>query len=257
MAADHILFVKEAPLAWITFNRPEKRNALTFPMWDRLGEICGEVAADASVRVLILQGSGGEAFVSGTDIDQFRNLSTAEQALGYEERLESVFSALENLPVPTIAKIEGYATGGGLAIALVCDLRLCAPNARFGAPIARTLGNCLSITLCGRLVETIGAARAKELIYTARLADANEALQLGLVNEVSQRLEDRVKEVARTIAANAPLTLRATKAAIRRVQQFGRPPADQEPILQCYLSEDFKEGVAAFLEKRRPNWQGK
>ncbi len=257
MGADHTLFEKDPPLAQITFNRPEKRNALTFPMWDRLGEICDEVAADSSVRVLILRGAGGEAFVSGTDIDQFRDLSTAEDALGYESRLESVFSALEKLPIPTIASIEGYATGGGLAIALVCDLRFCSPNARFGAPIARTLGNCLSTTLCARLVETIGAARAKELIYTARLAGADEALHLGLVNEVSERLDDRVKEVARTIAANAPLTLRATKAAIRQVQQSVRPPADEQLILQCYLSEDFKEGVAAFLEKRRPNWRGK
>ncbi len=242
-------------IGFITLNRPAARNALTFAMYEALAAI----AADpGEARALIITGMGDKAFAAGTDIGQFRAFASAGDAIAYEARLDRVLGALERCPVPTIAAIAGACTGGGAGIAAACDLRLCAANARFGFPIARTLGNCLSMANVARLSALIGPARVTEMIFTARLLSAQEALAAGLVSEVVEdhaALMIRAGALARQVAANAPLTLRATKEALRRLRD--NLPPDEDLIRLCYTSEDFREGMEAFLGKRAPVWKGR
>ena len=184
MSKDEILFeIGDDGIAWLTFNRPEARNAMTFGMYQRLGEICR--APDPRMKVLILRGAGDKAFVSGTDIAQFRAFNTPKHALDYEATMDAVFDALEDVPVPTIAAIQGACTGGGAGIAAACDLRLGAPSAKFGFPIARTLGNTLSMRNHARLAALIGVARTKDILFLARLMDAQEMRAIGLLNEIT------------------------------------------------------------------------
>ncbi|HEY0422199.1 MAG TPA: enoyl-CoA hydratase/isomerase family protein, partial [Rhodopila sp.] len=251
---DEILYNRRDGIGTITFNRPQARNALTFPMYERLAEI----AADpGGVRAVIITGSGEKAFAAGTDINQFRDFSSADDALAYEARIDRVLGAIERCPVPTIAAIAGACTGGGAAIAAACDLRIAAANARFGFPIARTLGNCLSMSNLVRLSALVGSARVIEMIFTARLYSAAEALSAGLVTEVlpdQQGLETRALELGNLLAGHAPLTMRATKEALRRMRDH--LPPDEDLIRLCYTSQDFKEGMDAFLTKRPPAWRG-
>ena len=261
MPTSHVLFDTDGPLAVLTFNRPEARNAMTWEMYQALVDACEWVDASADVRVFVLRGAGGKAFVAGTDIGQFKTFASPGDGVAYERRLDEVIDRLERVGKPTIAQIEGVAAGGGCAIALACDLRYCTPDSTFGVPIARTLGNCLSIANHARLLDLVGPARVKELLFTGRLLDAQEAASLGLVNGVvaPDALERRVREVADTIAANAPLTITATKEIVRRIQESRRldPQAGRDLITMCYTSEDFKEGVDAFLGKRPPKWKGR
>ncbi len=253
---DELLFEAADGIARITFNRPEQRNALTWAMYDGLVEAIRRVDADSGMRALILTGAGGKAFAAGTDIAQFRAFDGPADAIGYEERIDAVLNVLEACRVPTIAAIQGACIGGGAAIAACCDLRIAGAGVRFGFPIARTLGNCLSMANLARLSALIGAARVKELIFTARLIEAEEALRIGLVGEVvaAEALAARADELARTIAGHAPLTLRSTKMALHKLQ--GRVAEDEALILMCYQSADFREGMEAFLAKRAPQFQG-
>lgn len=245
-------------IAIVTFNRPEARNAMTYEMYEQLRQICADAGTDPSLRVLVLTGAGGKAFASGTDIAQFKSFTTAEHALGYEARISGVLTAIENCPVPTIAAIPGACTGGGAGIAACCDIRIAASNLRFGIPIARTLGNTLSLENYARLVGLLGPARVKDIIFTARLIEAEEARSIGLISEIvaPDMLRQRALELAAQIAGHAPLTLRAAKKALALL----RPEVSQEEAdalnLSCYLSEDFQEGVDAFLAKRPPQWKG-
>jgi enoyl-CoA hydratase/carnithine racemase len=257
--SEEILYAVSEGVGRITFNRPEARNAFTFKMYERLAEICREASADSSVRVLVLTGADEKAFAAGTDISEFRKFSGAQDALDYEVRITSLLDGLEKIPIPTIAAIAGACTGGGTTIASCCDIRIGAANLRFGVPIARTLGNCLAMSNYARLAALIGYARLKEIIFTARLIDAAEARAIGLLSEVLPdyvSLQARAAELARTVAANAPLTLRATKEALRRIKEKMTPEEDDSMILQCYLSRDFREGLDAFLHKRPPKWTG-
>jgi enoyl-CoA hydratase len=258
--ADELLYEVRDEIGYITFNRPQARNAMTFAMYERLAEICAEVDETRSVKALVLTGAGGKAFAAGTDISQFRTFKTPEDALGYESRIDRVLGTLERCRVPTIAAIPGACTGGGLGIATRCDLRIAASNARFGFPIARTLGNCLSMGNYARLAALIGPARVKDLIFTARLVEAREAQAIGLITEVVEdpaMLMPRAEEVARLVAGHAPLTLQATKEAMRRLIPELPREEGRDLILMCYMSEDFREGMDAFLNKRTPQWKGR
>ncbi len=257
---DELLYEVRDGIGRITFNRPAQRNALTFAMYERVAEICAEVRTGGDVRALILTGAGEKAFAAGTDIGQFRAFTRPEDAVEYEARLDRVLDVLERCPVPTIAAIAGACTGGGAGIAASCDLRIAARGARFGFPIARTLGNCLSMANYARLAELIGPARATEIIFTARLVEAEEARAIGLVSEVlddAAALAARADELARLVAGHAPLTLRATKEALRRLRGGGVGEEEgRDLILMCYMSRDFREGMEAFLGKRAPVWRG-
>lgn len=258
--SDDILFERlEGGIARVTFNRPQARNAFTFAMYERLGAFCQEVAEDKSVRAVILTGAGDKAFAAGTDINQFRAFKTPEDAIQYEERIGRIVATLEGCPKPIIAAINGACTGGGGAIAASCDIRVGAAHSRFGFPIARTLGNILSMGAFSRLVALIGPSRTKEMIFTARLLDAQEAKEIGLLHEVVPEggdLAARALELARTIAGNAPLTLRATKEAIARLRPQISSEEGRDLVLMCYMSQDFREGMDAFLNKRQPQWKG-
>src|SRR4051794_11216292 len=249
---DELLYERNGAIAFLTFNRPQARNALTWAMYEGLYACCEHVDADDRVKVLILKGAGDKAFVAGTDISQFRAFSTPEDALQYESNNNKYASRLESVTKPVIAMIRGACTGGGAAFALCCDMRLATPDARFGVPISRTLGNILSMQNFVRLVSLIGAARTKELIFTARLVGADEAKSLGVYNEVvaAEDLEARTMELAEQIAGHAPLTLRAAKIAVQRIVNKMRLEETEDLVLMCYMSDDFKEGVAAFMEKR-------
>ena len=260
MSTSETLFDIEGAVAFLTFNRPEARNAMTWTMYDALAAACDRVDADPNLRVFVLRGAG-IAFVAGTDISQFSQFATRDDAIQYERRLDTIIDRLERVTIPTIAQVHGVAAGGGCAIALGCDLRVCTPDARFGVPVARTLGNCLSAANYTRIVDLIGPAKTKEMLFTGRLFDATEAAQLGLVTKMAESMSiDRVvRELAADLAANAPLTIRATKEAVRRIQERRRldQGAIDDLIAMCYLSEDFKEGVASFLAKRRPTFKGR
>lgn len=240
----------------ITFNRPKARNALTFDMYRGVANICQ--SPPDNVRAIIVVGAGGKAFAAGTDISLFRDFNSEQQAIDYEATMDEVLSQIEQCPVPTIAAITGACTGGGAVIASACDIRISDANLKFGFPIAKTLGNCLSAANLARLSALLGAGRVREIIFTARLIEADEAKQIGLVSEVIETTEwvlPRAKELAKTIADNAPLTLRATKELQRRIALT--EVEDEDWIVKCYTSEDFKEGLDAFLGKRKPNWKGK
>jgi enoyl-CoA hydratase len=254
-----LLHERKGDVAWITFNRPEARNALTFAMYEELARICEAANEDKALRVMVLRGAGDKAFAAGTDINQFRAFNTPQDSLDYEARIDRILTALEQCRVPTIAAISGACTGGGAAIAACCDLRVAARNAKIGFPIARTLGNCLSSASLSRLVALIGPARTKHLIFTARLVEADEALASGLVHELVDdvaALEKRAEELATLVAGHAPLTLRATKEGLRRLQQRLTREEAEDLILMCYTSADFREGMDAFLNKRPPRWRG-
>jgi enoyl-CoA hydratase/carnithine racemase len=251
---DELLYDTRDGIGHITLNRPQARNALTFPMYERLAEIA---AAPGDVRALVITGAGEKAFAAGTDINQFRAFNGAEDAMAYESRIDRVLGTLERCPVPTIAAISGACTGGGAGIAAACDLRIAAANARFGFPIARTLGNCLSMSNIARLSALVGPARVTEMIFTARLFSAEEALSAGLVTELlpdQPALIARAAELATLVAGHAPLTMRATREALRRLRD--NLPPDEDLIRLCYTSQDFREGMDAFLTKRTPVWRG-
>ena len=239
-------------------NRPEARNALTFEMYDRIAEICETPSEDGGVKALIITGAGERAFAAGTDMSLFRAFEKPEDALAYEARIERALTKIETSPVPTIAAISGACTGGGATIAIACDLRLATESAVFGFPVARTLGNCLSIANYARLVSMIGAGRVMDMVVTARLTDAETAHSIGLVSEVlldHDALMVRAHELARTISGHAPLTIQATKEALKRLREGRRD--DEDLVTRCYMSEDFREGMEAFLAKRKPNWKGR
>lgn len=243
---------------WITFNRPEARNALTFAMYEGLATLCREVPTDGSIRAVVIAGAGGKAFAAGTDMTLFRAFERAQDALDYETRIEAVLETIERCPLPTVAAITGACTGGGAAIAAVCDLRIASRDLKFGFPIARTLGNCLAAANLARLASLMGAGRVREMIFTARLIGAEEALGCGLISEVLEdeaALMARAAALADTLAQMAPLTLRATKEAMRRVAVATRVE-DADLIEMCYMSRDFRHGMEAFLAKEKPDWNG-
>jgi enoyl-CoA hydratase/carnithine racemase len=250
-------YERRGAAAWITADRPHAHNAFTFAMYEELHARCEAVDADPELRALVLRGAGVRAFVAGTDISEFRAFETGEDGVAYEHKIDRVVGRLETVGKPTVALVDGYAVGGGLALAAACDLRICTPEARFGMPIARTLGNCLSMENYARLTALIGPARVKELVFTARTFSAEEALAAGLATEVvaADAIEARVEELCETLAARAPLTLKVTKAALLRLRRAGLPDGD-DLIAEAYASEDFRRAVEAFFAKTPMDWRG-
>ena len=243
---------------WVTFNRPDARNAITFAMYEKLADICADMPTDGSVRAMVISGAGGKAFAAGTDMTQFRGFETEQDALDYEDEITRVLTAVDQCPVPTVAAIHGACTGGGASIAAACDIRITSAQLKFGFPIARTLGNCLNAGNLARLSELMGAGRVREMIFTARLMGADEALACGLVSEIlpdEDALLARATELANHLAGMAPLTLRATKEAMRR-NRNALAVEDDDLITMCYMSNDFKHGLEAFLAKQKPDWSG-
>ena len=246
----------EAGIARITFDRPAARNAMTWRMYDELAEACRLIDRDTSIRLAVLRGAGGKAFVAGTDIEQFRGFASGRDGLAYEERIDEYISALETLRVPSIAVVEGWAVGGGLAIANACDFRIAATGARFGAPIARTLGNCLSATNLRRLSATLGVAWVKRMLLAAETPTAEELAPLGYLTTVvpPAELNARVEELCARLLGHAPITMRATREMLRRLST--NPLADVSDLIeQCYGSEDFRTGVESFMKKITPEWR--
>lgn len=244
----------------VTFNRPQARNALTFEMYERLGDICATAPTDGSVAAIVITGSGEKAFAAGTDISLFRDFGTPEQGIDYEHKFAHCFTRIESCPVPTIAAISGACTGGGAGIAAVCDLRLASRSMKFGFPIARTLGNCLSTAALSRLKALLGEGRLVDIMLTSRLIEADEALAMGLVNEILDdpaALMDRAMALANQLKGHAPLTMRVTKELLRRLRDSAPKVEDDDLIGMIYSSADFREGLEAFLAKRKPEWQGR
>lgn len=247
-------------IGWLVFNRPGQRNALTFAMYREIARICEGIPEDGSVGALVLRGAGGRAFAAGTDMTEFRGFDTPQDAVDYEKTAEAVFTAIERCPVPTVAAIAGACTGGGGAIAACCDLRIADARLKFGFPIARTLGNCLSIANLARLSALMGQARLREMLFTARLIEAEEAWRIGLVSEIlpdADAVMARAAALAETLAGHAPLTLRATREGLRRLRLHGPGADDRDLVTMTYASADFREGMEAFLSKRKPSWSGR
>lgn len=260
MPDNELIQERRGSALWLTLNRPQARNALTFAMYDGLAEICSSVGADPEIRAIVITGAGEKAFAAGTDMKQFRAFATPQDALDYEHRMDVVLGAVEKCPVPTIAAISGACTGGGGGIAAACDIRIATADLKFGFPIARTLGNCLSIANLSRLAGLMGAGRVKEMIFTARLLGAEEAKAVGLIAEIvpdHAALIERAGELAHLMAAHAPITMRTTKEALRRLRAEGPQADDRDLVVEAYMSEDFKEGMEAFLGKRKPEWKGR
>ena len=260
---DEIIISVDQHIATVTLNRPEARNALTFGMYQALSDLCqqaGTAKDDRAIKAIVICGAGEKAFAAGTDIGQFTSFKTLQDGHDYEAQIESVIRSIETCRVPVIAALHGAVTGGGLVIAAAAHLRLASADVKIGMPIARTLGNCLAITNLRRLVALFGEARVAHMILTAELLSADQALASGFVHDVLQDRDTmlaRATALAQRLTTMAPLTIQSSLDGLRRLRHAATCPDDSDLIAACYTSEDFAEGVAAFLEKRKPNWHGR
>ena len=247
----------EGGIASVLFDHPQVRNAMTWAMYEQLVAICGQLQVEKSVRVATFRGAGGEAFVAGTDIEQFRAFQNGDDGVAYESRIDHCIGLLEVLPMPTVALIEGWAIGGGLAIATTCDFRIATPVSRFGIPIARTLGNCLSIANMARLVSVFGAQRVKRMLMLAEVLDAGEALACGFLGQICEpaEMDAAADRLCERLTALAPVTQAVAKEGLRRLLTHDLPQGE-DLIRRCYGSSDFREGVAAFIARTSPVWTG-
>ena len=256
--SDELLIDRDGPVLRLTFNRPAQRNAMTWRMYTELGGACELADNDPAVRVLVLRGAGDAAFVAGTDISQFTEFRTGDDGIAYEQRIGRVIDRLAGVRVPTVAAVSGYCVGGGMGIAGVCDIRVATRSARFGIPVARTLGNCLAMGSYALLVSHLGPARTLDMLLRARMFTAEELHTAGFVAELCAdgELDERVAEVTTRIAEHAPLTMWAAKEAVRRIRQAAVPEGE-DIVRTVYGSADFRHGVESFLAKRKPEWQGR
>lgn len=260
MSSPRIDFEKQGDVAFVRFNNPEAHNALTSQMWLDLRDAARAIAADRTIRVAVFRGVGGKAFVSGTDISGFTRFTSGADGVDYEHKIDDCMSAVDEIPVTTIAVVDGWAVGGGLNIASACDFRLATPGARFGSPIGRTLGNCLSALSLARIGGAVGMALAKRMVLLGEIIPAQEMLDTGFLLRIveADAMEAEIEALCRRAAENAPLTTRATKATLRRLALANLP--DIEAIVdEVYGSDDFRRGVEDFLARTKavPKWTGK
>lgn len=253
-----VRLTREGPVARIVFDRPAAHNAFTWSMWEELDAVLTDVSADTDLRVVTLRGVGGKAFVAGSDISQFREFTGGQDGIAYEAKMNRYFERLLAVPVPTVAIIDGWAAGGGLNIAACCDIRVASRRAKFGSPIARTIGNCVSMQTYARVLGGFGEARAKRMMLLAEFIDAEEAHASGFLARLAEpeALDAVSEEVVTRLLENAPITLRVSKAAFGRILARDIDPAD-DLISLTYGSEDFRRGVEAFVNKTRPLWLGR
>lgn len=256
--SDDIQVHLDGPVLTVTFDRPRQHNAMTFDMYDALYAACENADADSDVRAMVLRGAGGRAFVSGTDITTFRDFRDGSDGVAYEERIARVVNRLEDVTVPTVAAVQGHCLGGGLALAAACDLRIAARSARFGVPIARTLGNCLSMNSVSVLVAQLGSARTLDLLLRARVLDVEQAHAAGFVAEVceDEALDATLDEVLTTLLSHAPLTQWASKVAVARLRRAALPGGD-DIVARAFGSQDFHRAVAGFGSDRPATWEGR
>ena len=242
----------------VVFDRPEARNAMTFAMYEGLHEACERADADADVKVLVLTGAG-KAFVAGTDIAQFASFTTGADGIDYELGITRVVNRLEDVTVPTVAVVRGACVGGGLALAAACDLRVASRSGRFGVPIARTLGNCLSMNSVSLLVSQLGPARSLDLLLRARLLTAEQAHAAGFVSELAdddEALDEVAAAVVQPLLTHAPLTMWAAKQAVSRLRRADLPDGD-DLVARTFGSDDFARAVESFGARQTPVWQGR
>lgn len=258
-AADgQVLLRRDGTVLHAELSNPHRRNALTWDMYDQLTAMCATVAADTTIRVVVVRGAG-DAFAAGTDVHQFVEFADGAAGVAYERRVGAVLDQLLGLRVPLLGVVDGPAVGAGLAIAATCDILVATPRARFGVPIARTLGNCIPAAVLARLQQRLGASRTMAALLGARLIDADEAATAGFLHAVwdADELETGVTELVDRLRAGAPLTLAALKELDRRLARAAAPVEDADLLERCYGSADFREGVTAFVEHRRPRWEGR
>lgn len=262
MQSDKMIAQKAGAIGHMIFNNPEKHNAVSLEMWDAVDAILDDFEADSEIRVVVLSGAGGKSFVSGADISKFEKERGSEEAVRhYNERVKTVYGRIDAFPKPTIAMIDGYCLGGGLNLAAACDLRFCSAKSKFAMPAAR-LALGYPYPAIRRLIGVVGQAAAKDLMFTARRIDADEAFRIGLVQKVlgEDELASFVDDYAGSIARNAPLTVRAMKLIGNEVM---KDPGARDLelcdrlVADCFASEDYKEGRRAFMEKRDPRFTGR
>jgi len=255
---DQLVVSQDGGVLTVVFNRPDARNAMTFAMYEGLEAACERADSDDSVRVLVLRGAGGRAFVAGTDISQFLEFTSGDDGIAYEERITRVVNRLEEVTVPTVAAVEGACVGGGLALAAACHLRIATRSSTFGVPIARTLGNCLSMNSYSLLVHHLGPARTLDLLLRARLLSAEEAHGAGFVCELvdDDGLDDALAGLVGTLLSHAPLSMKAAGQAVARLRRATLPDGD-DLVREVFGSEDFRAGVRAFVARERVTWGGR
>lgn len=259
MSAGRLVVTMEGAIAHIRFDNPAAYNALTHQMWLDLRDACRTIAEDRAIRVVTFRGTGGKAFISGTDIAGFADFRSGQDGIDYERGIDECMAAVDAIPATTIAIVEGWAVGGGLNISSACDFRLATPDARFGSPIGRTIGNCLSASSLARIAGALGVQIAKRMVLLGEIVPAADLLDSGFLLQVVEaaELDAAVSHLCRRAAENAPLTTRATKETIRRMGHANLPDVD-DLIEQVYGSADFRRGVEAFLARTRklPHWTG-
>jgi enoyl-CoA hydratase/carnithine racemase len=259
MSEGKLIYNRTGAVASVLFDNPAAHNALTHQMWRDLRSVCEQIARDPSVRVVTFRGVGGKAFISGTDISGFAHFTSGRDGITYERHIDECMAAVDALPVPTIAVIEGWAVGGGLNIFSAADFRIATPKARFASPLGRTIGNCLSMSSCARIASAIGIPMAKRMLLLGEVIAAQEMLAKGVLYSIAEptELDAAVDALCQLAIPNAPLTTRASKEMIRRLSYANLPNVD-DLIEQVYGSEDFKRGVRNFLEKNKtpPQWSG-
>lgn len=258
MSDGRVIFNREGQVGEIVFDNQASLNAMSFSMWRQLGQICADISQDPSLRVVVLRGAGGKAFVSGTEIDEFLKFEHGKQGIAYEHEMDGYCAALEQLPQITIAAVQGFAVGGGLNIAFSCDLRIATPESKFGAPIGRSIGNSLSGPAHARLAAHAGISQTKRILLLGEMIGADELLALGAVHKVveAEAFDEALAKMVQRAAENAPITSQVSKTALWRLIYANLPDID-DLTERAYGSADFKHGVRSFVAKEKSrNWTG-